>query len=312
MRAVRCVGDSVDVVQVPEPSGEGVRVRVASAGICGSDLHLVGGPYPIPGTLGHEVAGVLPDGRAVAIEPLAPCGHCTPCVAGDYNLCVRGPAIVMGTTLDGGMADEMLVPERSIVPLPAGVSATDACLVEPLAVAVHGLRRAGLRGDERVAIVGAGAIGLCGAAASVAAGAETRVEARHEAQREAAARIGAGPVDDGTFDLVIDAAGTKSSLERCVELARPGGRLLLLATYWEGMELPGIALCMKELNVIPAQMYGAAGAVRDVDTAAAVLGRRPDLAEIMITHRFPLDAAVEAFETARDRSSGAIKVVLEP
>ncbi len=312
MRAVRCVGDGVGVVDVPAPEGEGVRVRVASAGICGSDLHLVGGPYPLAATLGHEVAGVLPDGRAVAVEPLAPCGHCPACVAGDYNLCVRGPAIVMGTSLDGGMADEMCVPERSIVPLPAGVSASDACLVEPLAVAVHGLRRAGLRGDERVAIVGAGAIGLCAAAATCAAGAATAIAARHDAQREAAARIGAGDIDEGTFDLVIDAAGTKSSLERCVELCRPGGRLLLLATYWEGMELPGIALCMKEVNVVPASMYGASGAGRDIDSAAAILGRRPDLADVLITHRFPLDAAVEAFATARDRSAGAIKVVLEP
>ncbi len=312
MRAVRCAGDAIEVVQVPQPNGDGVRVRVASAGICGSDLHLVGGPFPITGTLGHEVAGILPDGRPVAIEPLSPCGHCPACASGDYNLCERGPAIVMGTMLDGGMADEMLVPERSIVPLPAGVSASDACLVEPLAVAVHGLRRAALRGDERVAIVGAGAIGLCGAAACVAAGAATYVEARHDAQREAAARIGASTSEEGTFDLVVDAAGTTSSLERCVELARPGGRLLLLATYWEGMQLPGIALCMKELDVIPASMYGAAGAVRDVDTAAAILGRSADLADIMITHRFPLDAAVEAFETARDRSAGAIKVVLEP
>jgi len=312
MRAVRCAGDRVEVVDVPRPSGEGVRVKVASAGICGSDLHLVGGPFPIAATLGHEVAGTLADGRAVAVEPLAPCGHCPACVRGDYNLCARGPSIVMGTSLDGGMADEMIVPERSIVPLPAGVSATDACLIEPLAVSVHGLRRAALQGGERVAIVGAGAIGLCAAAAAHAAGAEVAIEARHDVQRVAADRIGAVPFGDAPYDLVVDAAGTKSSLERCVELCRPGGRLLLVATYWDGMELPGLALCLKEVQVIPASMYSAAGAVRDIDTAAAVLGRRPDLADILITHRFPLDAAVDAFATARDRAAGAIKVVLEP
>ena len=312
MRAVRCVGDSVDVIEVPAPTGDGVRVRVASAGICGSDLHMLSSSFPVSGTLGHEVAGLLPDGRAVAVEPLAPCAHCPACIGGDYNLCVRGPAIVMGVSLDGGMADEMLVPERCIVPLPAGVVAGDACLVEPLAVVVHGLRRAALRGDERVAIVGAGAIGLCAVAACCAAGAHTAIVARHDAQREAARRIGGTEVDGGTYDLVIDAAGTASSLEQCVNLCRPGGRLLLVATYWDRLELPGFALCLKEVQVIPASMYSAAGAVRDIETAAAILGRRPELAEILITHRFPLDAAVEAFSVAADRASGAIKVVLEP
>lgn len=312
MRAVRCQGHEVSVVDVPAPEGEGVRVRVASAGICGSDLHLLAGPFPVTATLGHEVAGWLPDGRPVAIEPLAPCGHCPACTTGDYNLCVRGPAIVMGTSLDGGMADEMLVPARSIVPLPAGVAAADACLVEPLAVAVHGLRIAGVRGGERVAIVGAGAIGLCAAAAAHASGAATAVVARHDAQREAARRIGVRDPDGGSYDCVIDAAGTASSLEKCVELCRPGGRLLLLATYWEGLTLPGFALCLKEVRVLPASMYSKAGAVRDVEAAAAVLGRRPELAGILITHRFPLDAAPETFAAAGDRASGAIKVVLEP
>lgn len=312
MRAVRCQGHAARVVEVPAPEGQGVRVRVASAGICGSDLHLLAGAFPIAATLGHEVAGWLPDGRPVAIEPLSPCGHCPPCAAGDYNLCARGPAMVMGTSLDGGMADEMLVPARSIVPLPAGVAAADACLVEPLAVAVHGLRLAGLRGGERVAIVGAGAIGLCAAAAAVASGAATSVVARHDAQREAARRIGASEPDGGSHDCVIDAAGTASSLERCVELCRPGGRLLLLATYWEGLALPGFALCLKEVRVLPASMYSTAGAVRDIEAAAAILGRRPELAAMLITHRFPLDAAPEAFATAGDRASGAIKVVLEP
>lgn len=312
MRAVRCVGDGVAVVDVPEPAGDGVRVRVASAGICGSDLHLVGGPFPIAATLGHEVAGWLPDGRAVAIEPLAPCGHCAACVAGDYNLCERGPAIVMGSFLDGGMAEVICVPERCIVPLARGVAARDACLIEPLAVAVHGLRRARLEPGERVLVVGAGPIGLCTAAVALDRGAQVVIEARHDAQRAAAERIGTRHDDDGAFDLVVDAAGTAGSLARCVERARAGGRMLLVATYWEGMELPGIALCMKELRIVPASMYSAEGEVRDIDLAAKLLARRPELGEALITHRFPLDAAIEAFATARDRRSGAIKVVLEP
>lgn len=315
MRAVRAADGEVRVVEVPAPAGDGVRVRVRSVGICGSDLHLVHRGFALPHTLGHEMAGETADGTPVAVEPLLPCGRCPPCTAGAYNLCERGPSIVIGIAHDGGMADEILVPERCLVRLPAGLRAADACLVEPLAVAVHGLRRAGLAGGERVAVVGGGTIGLCAVAAAVAAGARVDLVARHDAQREAGARLGAGEPgaeDGGRYDLVVDAAGTKGALERALGLCRPGARLALLATYWDGLELPGLALCMKEVNAIPASLYGRAGAARDVDVAAGVLAARPLVADALVTHRFPLDAATEAFRVAADRAAGAIKVVLEP
>jgi threonine dehydrogenase-like Zn-dependent dehydrogenase len=88
---------------------------------------------------------------------------------------------------------------------------------------------------------------------------------------------------------------------------------VLLGTYWEGgVELAGQALCMKELDLVPASMYGRVGPSRDFDVAASIMAARPELAEVLITHRFPLDAAADAFATARDRAAGAIKVVLEP
>lgn len=301
----------MEVVEAPAPRGQGVRVRIRSAGICGSDLHLVDGGFDLPHILGHEMAGIAPDGSAVAIEPLLPCGVCAQCRSGDYNLCERGPAIILGSAHDGGMAEELIVPERCLVPLAAGVDVADACLVEPLAVAVHGMRRAGLRGDQRVAVVGGGTIGLCSVAAARASGAEVALIARHDAQREAGARLGAVEATDG-YDLVVDAAGTRPALETALALCRPGATLLLVATYWSGFELPGFALCMKEVNVVPASMYGRAGPSRDVDVAAGLLARQREIAPALITHRFPLEAAPEAFRTAADRRAGAIKVVLEP
>ena len=317
MRAVRCRGDRVEVVDAPAPSGEGVRVQVRSAGICGSDLHLLGSPFLGDVTLGHEVAGVLEDGTPVAVEPISPCGSCGYCARGDVNLCERGPAIVHGTALDGGMADEMQVPARSIVRLPSGLDPRDACLIEPLAVAVHGLRRVGHRGDQPVAVVGGGAIGLCAVAAARAAGADVTLVARHDAQREAGARLGAtiaepNHLPEHAFDVVVEAAGTTSALESAVGLARPGGALSLVASYWEGLTLPGFAVALKEVSIFPASMYGASGNTRDIEVAAAILGRQPEIAHALITHRFPLDAAPEAFAVAADRAAGAIKVVLEP
>ena len=317
MRAVRCSDKRVQVVDLPPPSGEGVRVRVASAGICGSDLHLLQSDFPLPHTLGHELAGELPDGRQVAIEPIAPCGECDRCDRGDYNLCRLGPSMIYGSGRDGGMADEVLVPERALVSLPRGVSAKDACLVEPLAVAEHGLRLAEIGSETQVAVIGGGSIGLCAIAALVARGATPRLLARHDRQRDAGARLGgdvehAGDEAESPYDVVIDAAGTPSALARALQLCRPGGTLLLLATYWEGFELPGFLLCMKEVRIVPASMYGSSGGTRDIDRAAALMGGNPEIANTLITHRFPLDAAQEAFETAADRGAGAIKVVLEP
>jgi len=312
MRAVRAREGAVEVVDVAPPAGDGVRVKIRSAGICGSDLHMLQVGFPLAHTLGHEMAGTTPDGTPVAIEPLLPCGACPRCLDGDYNLCGRGPGIVIGVAHDGGMAEEILVPERCLVPLPGGVRAEDACLVEPLAVCVHGLRRAALRGGERVAVVGGGSIGLCAVAAARAGGARVDLVARHDAQLAAGERLGASAAQDDGYDLVVDAAGTKSALERCAALARPGARLLLVASYWGGLELPGFAVCMKETTVIPASMYSRGGAARDIDVAASTLAGAPELADALITHRYPLEAAPEAFATAANRAAGAIKVVLEP
>ncbi len=311
MRAVRCQGNAIRVVEVPRPVGDGVRVRVKAAGICGSDLHLLGRIQGV--TLGHEIAGVTDDGTAVAVEPLSPCRRCAPCQRGDYNLCVRGAAIVHGIAKDGGMADELRVPEAALAPLPTGVKTRDASLVEPLSVALHGLRRASLCAGERVLIIGGGAIGLCALAAAKDAGAQVALLARHDAQREAALRLGAHLAEaEGEYDLVIEAAGSESALAEAVRRAKPGARICVVGSYWQPVTLPGMALCMKEVNLIPASMYGRAAGVRDIERAVALLAAQPEIARTLITHRFPLDAAAEAFAVAAERDAGAIKVVLEP
>jgi L-iditol 2-dehydrogenase len=319
MKAVRCCsGDkAVELVDVPPPTGEGVLIKVRSSGICGSDLHMVGAGFALTSTLGHEVAGLLPDGRAVGLEPLSPCGHCDFCVAGDYGMCRQGPGMVHGVGLDGGMAEEILVPERCIVPLPANVRVEDACLVEPLAVAAHGIGRVPMNSNSRVAIIGAGPVGLCAAALCVPRVAEVVISARHNAQQLAAGKLGASLDPAGEFDVVIECAGTSAALEQAASLCRPRAHLLLLATYWDGVQLPAFEVTMKNLTIVASSLYsasmqGANGLSRDVDIAAKLLGEFPLIADALISHRLPLDAAVEAFSIAADRKAGAIKVVLEP
>ena len=312
MKAVRCCDKHIQVLDVPPPSGAGVRVNVRSAGICSSDLHMIAAGFDMPATIGHEVAGTLSDGRAVALEPIAPCGHCDMCVQGDYHLCRLGPAMVHGVALDGGMAEQMLVPERCIVPLPNNVSAADACLVEPLAVAAHGIRMLDLKPDSRIAIIGAGAVGLAAAAVLTPFINNVDIAARHAAQQEAADRLGAGLHARGEYDVVVECAGNSKALAQAARLCKPGATILLLATYWEGVTLPAFEVSMKNLRIYASSLYGRQGLVRDVEVAAQLMARRSDLADILITHRLPLDAAPEAFAIAANRKAGAIKVVLEP
>lgn len=315
MRAVRCEQGRIGVADVPAPSGsdasEGVRVRVRSAGICGSDLTMLPLGY-LQHTVGHEFAGLLDDGTPVAVQPTTPCGNCALCRAGDYQLCSTCIESTLGVYRDGGMADEAWVDRAGLVPLPTRLAVSDACLVEPLAVALHGLSKAGLAGGWRVAVVGAGSVGLLTAAAALARGCEVAILGRHAAQLRAAEAIGVAREPAGLYDLVVDAAGSETSVARAVELARPGGALLLLGWDWERIVLPGAALAAKELVVRATMTYGHQSAVRDVDAAAALLAQHPEIPAAVISHRFPLDEASRAFEVAADRQAGAIKVVLEP
>jgi len=312
MRAVRFEQRAVRVVEADAPRGGGVRVRVRACGICGSDLAMLDAGFPIAGIPGHEIAGELADGTPVAIEPVAPCGACEFCRSGDYQVCRAGIEIIYGVGRDGGMAEEIAVPERCLVALPRGLEPRHAPLIEPLAVAVHGLRRAGIRGGERVAVIGGGAIGLCAVAAASAAGCQVSLAARHARQREAGARLGAKELAGGEHDVAIDCAGNDASLAQCAEALRPNGRLLLLAAAWGPLAVPGFTLVAKELALTVSSMYGRSAQGRDIDAAAALLAAKPALGELLITHRFPLEAAADAFRTARDRKAGAIKVVLEP
>jgi threonine dehydrogenase-like Zn-dependent dehydrogenase len=312
MQAVRHTDSGIEVVDVPRPDADDgrVRVHVRGAGICGSDLHmLTWGPMPV--TLGHEIAGHLDDGTPVAVWPLVPCGQCDRCAAGEVTQCRSAIPHSYGIGRDGGMADEMVVEESCVVPLPEGLDVSDASLVEPVACSLHALRRAGLRGGERAVVVGAGAIGLAAAAVARATGCSVDVHARHDAQREAAESIGAGSEPEGEYDVVVDAAGTDSALKMCFDLLRPGGTVALVASYWEPVTFPQF-FSIKEPVVVGSNMHGHDETGRDMDAAARVLADDPEIASAMITHRFPLDRAAEAFSVAADRARGAIKVLLEP
>jgi 2-desacetyl-2-hydroxyethyl bacteriochlorophyllide A dehydrogenase len=314
MRAVKHTDAGIEVVDVDEPTpstedDDTVVVHVKSSSICGSDLHMLDwGPQPF--VLGHEFAGVLDDGTPVAVDPGVRCGVCALCASGLRHLC--GESVTLGVARDGGLAERVLVRRDALIPLPTTLPAEHACLVEPMGVAMHGMATAGIVGGERVAVVGAGSIGLSAVAAAATSRCEVDLEARHDAQRNAGERLGARGPADGQYDVVFEAAGTQSAIDRALELVRHGGLVVFLSTFWEPVVLPSLPAMMKEATLKWAFTYSEHDGGRDLDTAAALLARRPEIAATLITHRLPLEDTPDAFRIAADRAHGAIKVVLEP
>lgn len=314
MRGVRRTENGIEIVDLPRPSGDGVRIKVQSIGICQTDLNLTA-MGPLPFTIGHEFAGVLDDGTPVGVQPTVPCGHCDLCRNGDSVWCVEGYTRLIGIGQDGGMADEVIVPPSSIVPLPRGLDARNgANLIEPLAIHLHTLDLTRATGRTRILVVGANqsGFGVLAVAAAIARGGEhVDFSGDRAFQREAAARLGAGVEPNGQYDLVIEADGSEESIHEAAEWARPGGTLALVAGYYTPKTWNFTTAFVKELTVVFGAFYGHSATGRDVDAAATLLGRDPRIAEIVNTHRFPLDAAAEAFEFARSDSE-SLKVVIEP
>ena len=124
-----------------------VLIEIKAAGICGSDLHILNSGAHSPHVAGHEIAGITSDGTHVAIEPIISCRKCKSCESGDYHLC-KVDFQGIGMSINGGMAEQILVPEECLIKLDKRVAIEDACLVEPLAVALHGFIRTNTTSDN--------------------------------------------------------------------------------------------------------------------------------------------------------------------
>jgi len=311
MRAVRNTEAGIRVLELPVPDGPGTRVRVRSAGICGSDLEMVRTGLAAA-TLGHEIAGVLDDGTEVAVHPFVPCGSCEHCATGRHELCRNATATMLGVFADGGMADELVVTDACVVPLANGIGVADASLVEPIAVALHACNRAGVEPGMRVGVVGAGTIGLLTGAVARHLGAEVSIGARHESQRRAAEALGLSIGLGRDCDVAFEAAGTSSGFDDAVRACKRGARIGLVSTTWEPISISFLNAQMREVTIVPAFVYGEAHGQREFDAAAAIAAAHPEIPPAIITHRFGLDEAPHAFDVAADRAHGAIKVVLHP
>jgi 2-desacetyl-2-hydroxyethyl bacteriochlorophyllide A dehydrogenase len=311
VKAVRSHEGGVAVVELDGPPGIGEPLEMRSTSVCASDLSYI--RFGSTNILGHELAGVRGDGTPVVVEAIYGCMECEQCARGTYNLCPTHGQRALGIGADGGMAEQFLAPPARVVPVPDGLDVRDASIVEPAAVSWHALRLADTGPGRRVAVVGAGALGLLAVAGARRMGAEeVALEARHPHQRTAGERLGARVGAEGGYDVVVEAAGSEESLARCAELVAPSGTIVVLGVHFGPLQLNWMPLFHHEARLIPSLGYCAHDGVREMDEAAAMLAAQPDVVDTVITHRFPLEDATEAFRVASDRASGAIRVVIEP
>jgi (R,R)-butanediol dehydrogenase/meso-butanediol dehydrogenase/diacetyl reductase len=248
---------------LPEPGqGEGI-VKVEICGICGSDLHgweAGGSVYPLGTLMGHEAVGTvvqvgegvktLKAGDKVAVNGFSPCGYCVACRRGLSNACVNNLDRTIGNSdkLDGAFADYIWLPDIELMtaPMPENLSFEEGALTEPLATSVHAVRISQFQVGDTVAVAGAGPIGLLAVQALKVGGAGRIIISQSPgARRELALEFGADEavnprdpdnpvgeqvhkITDGGADVVIECAGVPASFQQCINMARPGGQVILV------------------------------------------------------------------------------------
>lgn len=267
MRAISCAAPGelalIDIER-PELKPGWVRVGIRHIGICGTDYHIYEGKHPFlqyPRIMGHELSGVVLDangattlsnGDAVVINPYLPCYQCPACREGKTNCCET--LTVLGVHGDGGMAEEIVMPEANLYPA-EGLSLRDAAMVEFLAIGAHAVRRTEIKPGWRVLVVGGGPIGLGAAFFARIAGAEVTILDAAADKLDAARGFGFGAagLDERNgdafkakmasgFDAVLDATGAIPAMNQAVGYCRNGGALTLVGVVkgtlsWEDPEI---------------------------------------------------------------------------
>ena len=329
-------GLSVEDVPRPEPGPGEVVIKVEACGVCGSDLHATdeGVFLQEPGTiLGHEFAGEVVDSRhgdvaigdRVTVVPVNPCGRCRECREGYTMLCAQNRITgLSGQAVPGAYAEYVKAPARYVVPLPDGVDYEEGAMVEPLAVGLHAVGKAGIAIGDRVLVIGAGPIGLSVAAFARMAGAgAVVVSERAPARLSAASAFGATAVIDaaatadvgaafaeiagGPPDVIFDCVGVPGMIRSCVDMSRARGTIVVVGVCMkEDTQVP-LSAILKELKI----QYVLGYQEQDFARVLAVLRSGRLKPAPMVTDRVALEALPEAFERLRQPGS-QIKLMILP
>jgi len=327
-----------EVALPPPPAAGEVLLKVKSAGICGTDLHIDEWTASyhflrdrLPVTIGHEFSGEvaavgpgvqLRPGQLVAVRPSVTCNTCAACRAGAFDACTARLGI--GVSRDGAFAGFTLVPARNCVPVPDGVGAELAAMTEPLTVSHEAVRVGGVRAGDRVLVLGPGNIGQGIAVFARAAGAREVVVAGHgdAARFEVLRRMGfdqlldaaegglqaglAPSLRQGKFDVVIEATGAAAVIQPALAALKMHGVLVITGIHAAPVPIDLVALVRQHQ-----QIRGSYRAPERTwpEVLAFAREHRETLGH-MITHRLPLARAPEGFALARNKV--ATKVMIQP
>jgi len=351
MRAARFEGkNAIKLREVarPEPGPGEVLVRMTLTTICGTDVHIVKGEYPVrPGlVIGHEPVGVIDElgvgvtgyevGDRVLVGAITPCGQCRACLSGNLSQCGHGGGYEalggwrFGNTIDGAQAEYLLVPsaQANLTPIPDDVSDEQVVLLADIASTGFSAAESGkVRIGDSVVVFALGPIGLCAVAGARLSGASLIIGVDSDPVRmEMAKRMGADMVLDftqvdvvpevkrltgGGADVTIEALGTQGTFENALRCLRPGGTLSSLGVYSGKLEMPyeAFAAGLGDHRVVTTLCPGGKERMRRL-IATVQSGRFDPLP--LITHRFALDDIVEAYDLFSNRRDGVLKVVIHP
>src|SRR5262245_13947746 len=271
----------VEVAAGPVPGAGEVVVRVSASGLCGTDYRIWSGDRPVrsPLVMGHEFIGRVEAigagvdrvaiGDRVAVQPNYSCGRCPLCREGNWNLCLSRTAV--GIDVDGGFAEQARVPARVCWPAPADLSEDQLLLAEPLAVVVRAVDRGEARPGQSAAVLGAGTLGLLAVQVLRARGLAVLAVGRTARRLDVARDLGAAAqatTESGEHaaaarafsgregvDLVVETAGTAEAVEHAIDLARPGGRIVLTGLPHEPSRLSFFSVVRRELSIVGSMIY---------------------------------------------------------
>lgn len=298
-----------------------VRIRPIFAGICGSDLSVFKGKIPYaayPLTPGHELLGIVVDagthsehllGQRVVVSPNTFCGECVYCRNGHTNICSEKKS--MGVNVDGCFSEEVTMDAKYVLPVPDDLSNERAALTEPLAVVVHALKKVDITSETTLAIIGCGNEGMFAAALAHSMGARVTAIDINPDKLERVRALGIsqtrepGEMREPAFDVVVEAAGTKQSVEQAISLVRPGGTCVLIGITEEA-SLPVYRVVRSEIALLGSIIYNFP---LDFTEAMQHLRKETFKAEHIISKMVPFSEAQDAYRYAM--SGGHGKVLLD-
>ncbi len=316
---------------LPEIKEGWALVQVKASGICSSDIPRIftKGTYHFPTIPGHEFSGVVTEvgsetdrkwvGKRAGIFPLIPCRECEQCGKKKYELCSNYD--YTGSRRDGGFAEYVAVPVWNLVEIPENVSFAEAAMFEPLAVALHALKRSGLKEGDSLAVIGTGMIGLAIAQWAVSFGAsQVTVIGRSEKKRGLVENLSgvsylAGTEDAKKYDRVIEAVGTPDAIAISLEITKPEGTVVFMgnpsgdillsqADYWK--------ILRKQLTVIGTWNSSYDGENPSDWTEVTDALKSGNLkAENLISHRFPKENMMEGLLLMKEHKEPYCKVMIE-